>query len=224
MQTIDEPSPQAPTNPMYQRDWMKVAEYASIAGSAVGSLVAAVSGQILYAATPLTLTLYLNLMNRERFEHQMHETINSAIADVHSVVASLHQQVQQALPEDAEDLDAILSDLQYKLRNLEANVLDQQDWETVNVRFLLLEEKLAEVRLTISELQQHHPENVNLEQIQTTVERLQTLADQPTADLTVLEHQIHQLQHQVARLHKQNQEVVKPYLQKLTRAVKQLQN
>lgn len=224
MQTIDEPSPQAPTNPMYQRDWMKVAEYASIAGSAIGSLVAAVSGQILYAATPLTLTLYLNLMNRERFEQQMHETINSAIADVHTVVASLHQQVQQALPEDAEDLDAILSDLQYKLRTLEANVLDRQDWETVNVRFLLLEEKLAEVRLTIGELQQHHPESGSLEQIQAAVEHLQTLAHQPTADLTVLENQINRLQHQVARLQKQNQEVVKPYLQKLTRAVKQLQN
>lgn len=219
----DDRSSQAPSSSLNPRNWLKLAEYASVAGSALGSLAAALSGQILYAAAPLTIALSLNLVNRQRFEIQTQEKVDSAIADVHTVVQSLHQQVQHSLPEEAEDIDAILSDLQYKLRNLETTVLGQQDWETVNVRFMLIDEKLAEIKNTVAELQPQNHDSINLNPIQLSLDQLESFAHQSTLDFTVMQAKIHQLHEEFSELQHQNRDVIKPYLQKLTRALKKLQ-
>lgn len=52
-----------------QRQWLEIAEYLSIAGSAVGTVVAVASQQVVYAATPISLSLLLNLLNRRRLEN-----------------------------------------------------------------------------------------------------------------------------------------------------------
>jgi fructose-1,6-bisphosphatase/sedoheptulose 1,7-bisphosphatase-like protein len=77
---------------MLKQPWLEIAEYASLAGSALGIIAAATSSQVIYAAAPLTLALSLNLVNRKRSYHQTRQHIISAIADVHQVVQSLHQQ------------------------------------------------------------------------------------------------------------------------------------
>ncbi|WP_261198557.1 hypothetical protein [Laspinema olomoucense] len=51
---------------MDRRDGLNIAEYVSLAGVVVGSVVAAISGQIIYAAVPVTVSLGLNLVNRRR--------------------------------------------------------------------------------------------------------------------------------------------------------------
>ena len=51
---------------MDRRDWLNIAEYVSLAGVVVGSVLAAISGQIIYAAVPVTVSLGLNLVNRRR--------------------------------------------------------------------------------------------------------------------------------------------------------------
>ncbi|MBW4679079.1 MAG: hypothetical protein KME19_03055 [Microcoleus vaginatus WJT46-NPBG5] len=51
------------------RQWLEIAEYLSIAGSAVGTVVAVASQQVVYAATPISLSLLLNLLNRRRLEN-----------------------------------------------------------------------------------------------------------------------------------------------------------
>lgn len=51
----------------YNRQFLDIAEYASVAGSALGTVVAVASGQFGYAAAPLTLDISLNVVNRRSF-------------------------------------------------------------------------------------------------------------------------------------------------------------
>ena len=263
MQKIEDASFPALRISPNQQDWLELAEYASIAGSAIGTIAAGLSGQFLYAAAPLTAALSLNLANRQRFEQQMQQKANSAIAevqasaearsqqfqllpgelaqldttvsdlqqklrilesgaiaDVQAAVASLERQAQ-ALPADSQELYTILSDLQQKLRILENSAVRDHDWENVNVRFLLMDEKLTEVRTITAQLQERSTE-VDLDRIQGSLKQLQDLLDRPTIDTATLQTEIQQLQEQVSELQRQNQEIVKPYLQRLTRAVKKL--
>lgn len=263
MQKIDDASFPTMRSSQNQPEWLELAEYASIAGSAIGTIVAGLSGQIIYAAAPLTAALSLNFVNRQRFEQKMQQKANSAIAEVQAVAEARSQQVQklpgelaeldtsvsdlkqklgilesgaiaeiqaavaslerqtQALPADSQELYTILSDLQQKLRILENSALREHDWENVNVRFLLLDEKLTEVRTITAELQERSNE-VDLDQIQGSLKQLQDLLDRPTIDSVMLQTEIQHLQKQVAELQRLNQEVVKPYLQRLTRAMKKL--
>lgn len=263
MQKIQDASFPALRSAPNQPDWLELAEYASVAGSAIGTIAAGLSGQILYAAAPLTAALSLNLANRQRFEQQMQQKANSAITDVqatverrtqqvqilpgepaelYTAVSDLHQKLQglesgviaevqaavaslerqaRALPADSQDFHTQLSDLQQKLRILENSAVREQDWENVNVRFLLMGEKLTEVKTITAQLQERSNE-VDLNEIQGSLKQLQDLLDRPTIDAGKLQTEIHRLQKQVSELQRQNQEIVKPYLQRLTRAVKKL--
>ncbi|MCC3405337.1 MAG: hypothetical protein JGK17_07020 [Microcoleus sp. PH2017_10_PVI_O_A] len=263
MQKIEDASFPALRISPNQQDWLELAEYASVAGSAIGTIAAALSGQILYAAAPLTAALSLNLANRQRFEQKMQQKANFAIAEVQAAAEGRSQQVQklpgelakldstvsdlkqklgilesgaiadiqaavaslerqaQALPADSQELYSILSDLQEKLRILENSALREHDWENVNVRFLLLDERLTEVRSITTQLQERSTQ-VDLNEIQGSLKQLQDLLDRPTIDTATLQTEIQHLQEQVSELQRQNQEIVKPYLLRLTRAVKKL--
>ncbi|MBE9184693.1 hypothetical protein IQ270_08165 [Microcoleus sp. LEGE 07076] len=263
MQKIEKASFPALKNSTNQPDWLELAEYASVAGSAIGTIAAGLSGQILYAAAPLTAAISLNIANRQRFEQQMQLKANSAlaelqaaaegrsrqiqllpgepaelytavsdlkqkllglessaIAELQAAVASLERQAQ-ALPADSDELYAILSDLQQKLGFLENSALTEHDWGNVNVRFLLMDEKLTEVKTITAQLQEQSTQ-VDLNEIQGSVKQLQDLLDRPTIDAATLQTEIQHLQQQVSQLQQQNQEIVKPYLQRLTRAIKKL--
>lgn len=263
MQKIDDASFPAIRSSQNQPEWLEFAEFASIAGSAIGTIVAGLSGQIIYAAAPLTAAISLNFVNRQRFEQKMQQKANSAIARVELAVKSLQQQVQalpgvpaelytavsdlqqklgsleshtiadvkaalqsleqqvQAFPGESGQLYPMLSQLQEKLHSLENSALREQDWENLNVRFLLMGEKLAEVKDITAQLQQRSSE-VDFSEIQATVRQLQVLLDRPTIDVATVQTEIHQLQEQVAELQRLNQQIVKPYLQRLTRAMKKL--
>ncbi|MEG3940162.1 hypothetical protein QT995_18635 [Microcoleus sp. S36b_A3] len=262
MQKIENASLPALRISLNQPDWLELAEYASIAGSAIGTIAAGLSGQILYAAAPLTAAISLNIANRQRFEQQMQQKANSAIAEVQAAAAGRSQQVQllpgepaelytavsdlkqkilslessaisdlqaavasleraQALPADSQELYTILSDLRENLRILENSALREDDWQNVNVRFLLMDEKLTEVRTITAQLQERSNE-VDFDTIQGSLKQLQDLLDRPAIDAGAMQTEIKHLYEQVSELQRQNQEIVKPYLQRLTRAVKKL--
>lgn len=54
-------------------DPLELAEYFSIGTSIIGTIIANGIGQVIYAAMPITLTLFLNLVNRNRLKQQMQE-------------------------------------------------------------------------------------------------------------------------------------------------------
>ncbi len=96
-----------------ERNWLQITEYVSLAASAVGTVAAAVSGQVAMAAAPLTVALSLNLVNRQRLQQQTQQDTSSAIAQLDRIVESLQQQVQ-ALP------DQTLSPITHSLSGLES--------------------------------------------------------------------------------------------------------
>ena len=55
--------------PMTQLHWLEVSEYAGLSLSTIGIVTAAVTQQIVYAVAPLTLTIGLNIANRERLKY-----------------------------------------------------------------------------------------------------------------------------------------------------------
>ncbi|MGB3401773.1 MAG: hypothetical protein WBA77_03710 [Microcoleaceae cyanobacterium] len=224
MQKPEEPS-KASEN---QLDPLKVLEYAAVSASVVGSIAAAWLQQILFATTPLTLAAILNLVNRQRFEQQLRRYTHSAIADIQTVVeqsmpqATQPEEIAQFLPQQTpdntiqNDLDPIIeavTELQRVTQRLDEEVLRQQDWEMLNVRFKLLDDRLEQFQQQISTTDVSVPsEPIQLSPI-----------PQAVTDLSTIQSQLDQLHHQVLRLDQQNRRIVKPYLLHLSRTVKQLQ-
>jgi hypothetical protein len=238
MQNIEDAPLKNLNNLLSQRDTLELAEYGTVAVSILGSLVAAISGKILLAALPLTVAAALNLVNRQRFQQNTRQYVTSEIADIHNVIQSFHQQLHQPLPDSSPDIypalspaetldlspitDAI-SQLQRVTQHLDSTVLRQDDWENINVRFLMVDEALAELKNITQDLQQRWDETIDLSSIQGAITQFHDpVTEQPEMDLTSLASQIQQLQEQVICLEQQNREIIKPYLQRLTKAVKNL--
>jgi hypothetical protein len=77
--------------------WFELAEYASLGFSALGTIAAAATQQTLYAATPLTITLSLNLLNRQelaRRTRQIGNNVTQLEQQFSSNVCSLSTQIQ----------------------------------------------------------------------------------------------------------------------------------
>ena len=200
----------------------KLAEYVSIAGTAVGTLVAAWYQPIIFAGTPLTLALILNVVNRQRFEQEMRQTMDAAITDVRTVVESLHQQIQ-LLPSESNELDPItdvLTELQRVTQGLEKNALRQDDWEVMNVRFKLMQETIDQLK-TSRETSPLHLEGNDQESL---TKVLEGFVSQSVTDSQGIQTQIDRLSEQVKSLQTEQQTLIKPYLKRLVNAVKELQN
>lgn len=202
------------------KDWYKLAEYASIAGSAVGSLAAAWYQQIIFAATPLTLALAFNFINRQRFEQNIRQNLDTTITDVHHLVKSVHEEVQ-TLPSESTDLDPItdvLTELQRVTQRLEKNALRQEDWEVMNVRVKLLKETVDELKEAIA----HAPVDSEGSDLQVLATSLEGLVNQSSSDLSILQTQVNQLRQEINELQAEQQTLIKPYLKRLVIAVQKL--
>ncbi|MGL5083324.1 MAG: hypothetical protein ACRC8A_17735 [Microcoleaceae cyanobacterium] len=210
-------------------DLLRLLEYLAVISAAVGSLAAAWFGKILYAASPMSVALFLNLINRQRLEQstqQTHYRTDAAIADVQTVVQSLHDQVH-AQASDSGELDSmtqVLTELQRVTKSLESDVLRQQDWEVMNVQFkLMMENAIADLKAS-ADFKPHAAEDLEVTQpllgsSQSAVES----SSQPHLDGLILQARLELIHQQVIELDRQNRELVKPYLQRLIQAVKQLQ-
>jgi len=58
-------------------DPLKLAEYISLVLSLVGAIVAAATRQVFYGVAPLSISLCLNVLNRQRFEQYVRQTLHS---------------------------------------------------------------------------------------------------------------------------------------------------
>ncbi|MGB3204716.1 MAG: hypothetical protein WBB28_07010 [Crinalium sp.] len=71
---------------MIKQSWLELSEYAALAASGLGTLAAVLSNQALYAATPLTIALSLNLVNRRHIQAQARQATTLEIANLHTVL------------------------------------------------------------------------------------------------------------------------------------------
>ncbi|CAD5938771.1 hypothetical protein PCC9214_01780 [Planktothrix tepida] len=216
----DSPEPLKPSrNPV---DGWKLAEYVSVGGTALGTLIAAWYQPVLYALTPLSAALLFNLVNRQRFEQDMRQSLDAAITDVHGVVESLHEQLQ-TLPPESNELDPItdvLTELQRVTQRLEKNALRQEDWEVMNVRFQLMQEAIDKLK-TSTQTSTPHWEGQEHQSLTTALE---AWVSQSVADSATIHTQIDQLSQQVNTLQTEQKTLIKPYLKRLVRAVQALKN
>jgi chromosome segregation ATPase len=74
------------------RNWLGIAEYVSVAGSVVGSAIAFIFQQAIYGLAPVSVSLLLNLINRQRLEQlcQQSTTPSAQVQQLKSAITSLN--------------------------------------------------------------------------------------------------------------------------------------
>jgi len=202
-----------------QRNLLKILEYTALGCSAIGSIIAWHLEQVLFAATPLTLTLGLNLLNREKLEQLLKQQHNAAIAHIENSMGEIDSELH-GMETESLTLEPILTDnvsqLQTTTQRLENNAVTNEELEQITERILLLEQNLNGLQETIKD-------GSEAKKIEGEKSEVSSSKTEMNLEITALQAQLKRLQQQIARLQKQNREVVKPHLQKLNRAVKQLQ-
>ncbi|MGL6281288.1 MAG: hypothetical protein ACRC2J_02645, partial [Microcoleaceae cyanobacterium] len=140
---------QTAQNTSKSSDLLQKVEYVTIGGAVIGSVVSYFLQQILWASAPLTLALILNLVNRQKLGKTTQETTVSAITDLQTQVDSVSELIYK-VPTATIDLSPAITENFEKLRDaterLEEDVVTTLDWETMNVRLLLIEEAMESLK------------------------------------------------------------------------------
>ncbi|MEB3826975.1 WD40 repeat domain-containing protein [Phormidium sp. CCY1219] len=80
---------------MTKINWLEISESVALAGSILGTFAAYGTQQFIYAAAPLTLTVGLNIANRNRFNKQLRQqNFETLTGEVHRVSDPLSQRLE----------------------------------------------------------------------------------------------------------------------------------
>ncbi len=180
---------------------LEIAEYVSLAGSALGTLVAVASKQVAFAAAPLTAALVLNLVNRRRLQQQTQDSITGALTQSNQVAHFLQQQVQ-ALPSINSQLDTLNQQFNSRpeiqaiaqLNTASAQLTEQLD--ALTLRLNNLQTQKEEVEFT--EVEQAIA-NIH-DQLHTLTLRLDNLQTPQAVELTEVEQAIASIHDQLHAL------------------------
>ncbi|MEP0872984.1 phospholipase D-like domain-containing protein [Trichocoleus desertorum AS-A10] len=225
--------------------WLQRAEYASLLTSAIGTVAAAVSQQVVFAAAPLSMSLALNTLNRERLQKQSQRDTQAAITQVDTQVQKRFDGVQQqlqALPSvpdsfDPTDIHAQLIRTQEAIANLQKDAEDTVSEVHRHVDGQIkslsceLQDKLAQIP---SPFQPDHLEE-DLKQVGASVAQLsqqiaaidKCLTPLKAIDLAPLRADIAELQSSAKNQTEQSElqrELLKIQLEKLEQHIAQLEN
>ncbi|MEG3901426.1 hypothetical protein QUB19_06310 [Microcoleus sp. B4-C5] len=132
-------------------------------------------------------------------------SLGESVASLQEIVASAVLDVRQQVSEQVQDLsvgqranlqavEQAIEQLQSATQGLAETSISRDDWEVVNTRFLEIQKVMANLQ-----------------------SQLLAPAHQSSADLSIVQAQIHRLEHE-------QQEVVKPHLKRLISVVKELQH
>ncbi|HEY9838245.1 MAG TPA: tetratricopeptide repeat protein [Vampirovibrionales bacterium] len=144
---------------MTKRSWLEILEYLSVAGSVAGSVAAIATQQIVYAATPLSLSVVLNLANRRRLAQEpslggndieLREKFARELAILREQVQGLptdseFNHVQSAVSKHSEEFEEVKRQLEKTLslaQGLELNPL-RQDISILRENYAGVQETLA---------------------------------------------------------------------------------
>ncbi|MEG4840801.1 hypothetical protein [Microcoleus sp. B9-D4] len=124
----------------------------------------------------------------------LQEIVASAVLDVRQQVSEQVQDFREGQRANLQAVEQAIEQLQSATQGLAETSISRDDWEVVNTRFLEIQKVMANLQ-----------------------SQLQAPAHQSTADLSIVQAQIHRLEHE-------QQEVVKPHLKRLISVVKELQH
>jgi len=158
---------------------LKIAECIFVAVSIIGWAVAAASGQIIYGAVPLSITLLLNLINRLRFEQQSRYRLTGAMAQLHRQLSQESQSLYQ------QQLKQALASLQAKLPDYLAQIENPAS-ELGAIKIAQLQARIVSVEQSLRNVVDY----LNSASLPNHIEQLEAAIAQVTADLDQLQYQI----------------------------------
>ena len=165
---------------MNNRRLLEIAEYASLCSSVVGSVVAVVSGQLIYACAPLSLSIGLNLVNRYRFEQllqyrqqQLSQKLQALVWQVATLPSPVDiSGVEAAIAAIQADISSHLAPKeQLDLKSIEANIAQLQD------QYASLQQSLTTVNHHLELFEKSSLPNENLLEIDRDDEDIDALLD-----------------------------------------------
>jgi chromosome segregation ATPase len=197
-----------------ERDRLELAESVSLIGSAVGSVVAGLSGQVLFAATPITLALWLNSLNRSRFGEQLRLEHQGAIADLHQVVTSIHSTLQ-TLPR-SERIHEVENTLM-RLSEATATLQQQRDransgnsnHEEIQHEFAIVRRGVMRLR-DVTETRFSELQETLTHEVQTLRQELASPPSVPSPELATLKAELLTLSQSLADIQTQFQALTSP--------------
>lgn len=183
------------------RHWLEWAEYISLASSAIGSVVVALSGQAFYGVAPLTVALSLNVANRHRLQQSVRET-QADVTEVRESVQVLEQKAVRAIwgmrQQLKGDIEAIENQLQGSVSE------DELTRVRGSKQVAVLTESVASFQSEISQA-------------------LDKMEQQFHQEMAPLQGSLIELQAELERISKENETIIKPHIKRLLVVVKQLQ-
>ncbi|MEB3339303.1 hypothetical protein [Okeania sp.] len=192
-------------NPQNQLNWLEIVEHSALWASAFGSFFGWFFQEILLAVAPITLALFLNRINRKIFEEKVNKQTNNENNEIVELKTDMNLAFKQlellgkTILEKAPE-SSLNSPLNQS--NFEYNTITKEDWEAINIKFSDIEEEIQSLKDLATYLQ--NSIEFDLESTNNTSQE--------------------ELQAQITKLKELNQDIIKPYLVHLIRAVKKLQN
>jgi hypothetical protein len=127
---------------------LQIAEYAFFVGSVVGWVVAIASGQIIYAAVPVSVSLLLNLINRLRFEQRMRRRLTAAMNQLHRQLLEENDAIHEQQLKDA------IAQLQAQLPGYLSQI-EAADSHSSDLNIIQLKAQLASLEQSLSSVVQY---------------------------------------------------------------------
>ncbi len=192
-------------NPQNQLKWLEIAEYSALGASVFGSVLAWLFEQILFAATPITLALFLNTINRKTFEEKIQKKTNNEVEELRIDMNSVFQNLDILATRITEQTPESPINSSQNESSFEYSTITKEDWEAINIKFSDIEEELQLLKDVAADLQQNQGDNLQ------------------SKNNTSMPNEIEKLQAQITKLQELNRDIVRPYFIRLIRAVKQLE-
>lgn len=178
---------------------LQIAEYVFIAGSIIGWIVAVVSGQLIYAAVPLSVYLLLNLINRFRFERRTRRRLSAAIAQLRrQLLEESHSVSEQQIKEAIASLQAQLPEYLSWIETPEQESIDRATasealadrssglQKNADRNTIQLKARLASLEKSLSSIVQY----LNSASLPTRVERLEDAIASASEDIVQIYRQL----------------------------------
>jgi predicted nucleic acid-binding Zn-ribbon protein len=171
--------------------FLKVAEYTSLAASVAGVVISTATRQVIYAVAPVSISMFLNLLNRQRFEQQTQQNLAAAIAQVDQQLSQLNRAFSTLQQEVTSELTQ-QSGLQNRFAAIESLNLDTVPQTLVQLQGqfdnLLASISRIDQRLnSFSSTEQANSLKIEIDQLQTDLQQqrnnLQTAISQQQTEL-----------------------------------------
>jgi hypothetical protein len=184
----------------YEKNWLKITEFLSITGSIAGTVLAVIYQQVVYAATPISLSLLLSWMNRHHFERRTEEKLERTVTHLQQQLFNLDLEKQQW----SKALTSVIERLEMEAQTVASpsNLqLVYTDLEHFKNQQITLENQIKSLQIQLESLSnqfKHRPELEQIESLTKIIITLQKYLDQlPAATLSY--GQVVDIQKQVER-------------------------